>query len=226
MFNKIEIERFRGIKYASIEGFKQINLFFGKNNCGKSSLLESIFLASGLSNPLLPIHVNFMRGYGKSNFNDIILNCHNLDSSQPIIIQLIDGEVRNLNITLFKENQENITLNTDSANILSNVEEGKYGLKLDSQIKSLMGQVMVAVENYPQLKSDQTMMTAMQTYNEVEEHISAARRFYNSAVLELNNAVEIFPSSAVAAIIGVRKQAFFQAENFERQPINASDYLN
>lgn len=50
MFTKIEIERFRGIRHASIEGFKQINLFFGKNNCGKSSLLESLFLASGLSN--------------------------------------------------------------------------------------------------------------------------------------------------------------------------------
>ena len=45
MFDKIEIERFRGIKYASIEGFKQINLFFGKNNCGKSSLLESLFFS-------------------------------------------------------------------------------------------------------------------------------------------------------------------------------------
>lgn len=73
MFSKIEIERFRGIKYAFIEGFKQINLFFGKNNCGKSSLLESFFLASGLSNPLLPIHVNIVRGYGKARLNDLIL---------------------------------------------------------------------------------------------------------------------------------------------------------
>ena len=105
MFNRIKIERFRGIRYASIEGFKQINLFFGKNNCGKSSLLESLFLASGLSNPLLPINVNFIRDYGKSNFNDLILNFYNLDSTQPISIQMIDGEVRNLNITLFKENQ-------------------------------------------------------------------------------------------------------------------------
>lgn len=30
MFNKIEIEHFRGIKYVSIDGFKQINLFFWK----------------------------------------------------------------------------------------------------------------------------------------------------------------------------------------------------
>ena len=56
MFEKVIIERFRGIRYACIEDFKQINLFFGKNNCGKSSLLESLFLASGLSNPLLNAH--------------------------------------------------------------------------------------------------------------------------------------------------------------------------
>ncbi len=98
-------------------------------------------------------------------------------------------------------------------------------LELDSQIKGLMGQIMVAVENYPQLKSDQTMMTAMQTYNEVEEHIAAARRFYNSAVLELNNAVEIFPSSVIATMVGVKKQDFFQADDTSRASVNASDYL-
>lgn len=97
--------------------------------------------------------------------------------------------------------------------------------ELDSQIRGLMGQIMVAVENYPQLKSDQTMMTAMQTYNEVEEHIAAARRFYNSAVLDLNNAVEIFPSSVIATMVGVKKQEFFQAEEAARQAVNASDYL-
>lgn len=88
MFNKIEIERFRGIKHASIEGLKQVNLFFGKNNCGKSSLLESLFLVSGLSNPLLPIHVNLMRGYSRSSLNDLKLDFYNLDSSYPIHIRM------------------------------------------------------------------------------------------------------------------------------------------
>ena len=96
-------------------------------------------------------------------------------------------------------------------------------LELDNQIKNAMGQIMVAVENYPQLKSDQTMMTAMQTYNEVEEHIAAARRFYNSAVLELNNAVEIFPSSMIAAMIGVKRQEFFQVAEAETKPVNAAE---
>lgn len=134
MFNKIEIERFRGIKYASIEGFKQINLFFGKNNCGKSSLLESLFLASGLSNPLLPIHVNFMRGYNKSRLNDLKLDFYNLESSQPIHIRVENKEKRDLKIRLFEQNQSNVSLNADNTNILSNVEEGKYGLKFNFKI--------------------------------------------------------------------------------------------
>lgn len=134
MFNKIEIERFRGIKHASIENFKQINLFFGKNNCGKSSLLESLFLASGLSNPLLPIHVNFMRGYSKAHLNDLKLDFYNLDSSHPIHIRMENEEKRDLKINLFEQKQNNVSLNADDANILSNVEEGKYGLKFDFKI--------------------------------------------------------------------------------------------
>lgn len=134
MFDKIEIKRFRGIRYTSIEGFKQINLFFGKNNCGKSSLLESLFLASGLSNPLLPIHVNFMRGYSKARLNDLRLDFYDLDSSQPIHIRMENEEKRDLRINLFEQNQNNVSLNADNTNILSNVEEGKYGLEFDFTI--------------------------------------------------------------------------------------------
>ena len=134
MFNKIEIERFRGIKRASIEGFKQVNLFFGKNNCGKSSLLESLFLASGLSNPLLPINVNFMRGYNKARLNDLKLDFYNLDSNYPIHIRLENEERRDLKLNLIEQEQNNVSLNAGDTNILSNIEEGKYGLKFDFKI--------------------------------------------------------------------------------------------
>jgi AAA15 family ATPase/GTPase len=134
MINKIEIEHYRGIKYASIEGFKQINLFFGKNNCGKTVLLESLFLASGLSNPLLPIHVNFMRGYSKARLNDLKLDFYNLDSSSPIHIRMENEESRDLKINLFEQKQENVSLNANDTNILTTVEEGKFGLKFDFTI--------------------------------------------------------------------------------------------
>ncbi len=134
MFSKIEIERFRGIASASIDGFRQINLFFGKNNCGKSSLLECLFLASGVSNPLLPIHVNLMRGYNKTRLNDLKLDFYNLDSTYPIHIRLDNDETRDLKINLFEQKRNNVSINADDANILSNVEEGEYGLNFDFEI--------------------------------------------------------------------------------------------
>lgn len=98
-------------------------------------------------------------------------------------------------------------------------------IQLDNQIAAKMGQLFVSVENYPQLKSDQTMIQAMQTYSEVEEHIVAARRFYNSAVNDINNAVEIFPSSIVANMINIQSYPFFEANESAKQEINAADYF-
>lgn len=96
---------------------------------------------------------------------------------------------------------------------------------IGKEISKKMSEIMVAVENYPTLKSDVTMLHAMQTYNEVEEYISAARRFYNSAALELNNAVEIFPSSFVAQMINIQRVDFIEIKEEERKAINASEYL-
>ena len=116
-------------------------------------------------------------------------------------------------------------LRTQAMSIPNDMNSIGKKLEIDSRIKDIMGQIMVSVENYPNLKADQTMITAMQTYNEVEAHIAAARRFYNSAVLELNNACEIFPSSIFALMVGAKKQEFFKASEIERVAIDASDYL-
>ena len=122
---------------------------------------------------------------------------------------------------------EEITkLRAQAAKLPADLNNAEQKLQLDNVISGKMGQLMVSVENYPQLKSDQTMITAMQTYNEQEEHIAAARRFYNSAVLELNNAVEIFPGSLIAGMLAIKQLPFFEVENEqERKAINAADYM-
>ena len=117
-------------------------------------------------------------------------------------------------------------LRTEVLSVPNNYENIERKLDLDNQIKNKMQQLLVSVENYPQLKSDQTMVAAMQTYNEVEEHIAAARRFFNSAVNDLNNAVEIFPSSLFAKKLGISAQEFFKVNEVETKPINASDFFN
>lgn len=109
--------------------------------------------------------------------------------------------------------------------ILNKEEAGKV-LDKNSELSTKLNQLFVSLENYPQLKSDSTIIQAQQTYAEVEEHISAARRFYNSAVNELNNSIEIFPSSIVASLLGMKKMELFKIlDEKEREVIKVSDYL-
>ena len=119
-------------------------------------------------------------------------------------------------------------LRTEALKLSSGFDNIQDKIKLDNEIKSKMGQLMVSVENYPQLKSNETMMQAMSTYSEVEEHIAAARRFYNSAVLDLNNAVEILPSKWFADKLGIKSELpYFEITNEkERERIDAKSYFS
>lgn len=121
--------------------------------------------------------------------------------------------------------EEITALRTKAATIKTDENTIGEKIKLDEQIASKMGQLLVNVENYPQIKSDQTLVQAMQTYSETEEHIAAARRFYNSAVNDLNNSVEIFPSSMVARFCRISVHPYFEASDTAKNEVNAADYL-
>lgn len=103
----------------------------------------------------------------------------------------------------------------------------KEKMELESLLNQKLNDFKISLENYPDLKSNQTMITAMQSMNEVEEHISAARRFYNSNVNQLKNAVEIFPGNIVAALLGINyaDTPFFEISDVEKQPINSANYF-
>lgn len=98
-------------------------------------------------------------------------------------------------------------------------------LETSNQLASKMNQLMLNVENYPELRSDQTMLQAQATYNEVEAKIAAARRFYNSAVTALRNAIQIFPGNIIAGWAGVSEMPFYRAEESAKAPVDASDFL-
>ncbi|RED46157.1 LemA family protein [Aestuariispira insulae] len=99
-------------------------------------------------------------------------------------------------------------------------------LQSESELQSGILQFFAVAENYPELKSHETIVRAQDTFAEVEGHISAARRFYNSAVTDLNNAVQIFPGSMIATMTGVKTMPYFEIEEAARKPVDASAYLD
>ncbi|MBN3040372.1 MAG: LemA family protein [Candidatus Omnitrophica bacterium] len=93
-------------------------------------------------------------------------------------------------------------------------------VQLDNKISKMLGGIMVAVENYPDLKANQNFLQLQGSLNEVEEQISAARRAYNAAVTDYNNAIEMVPTNIVASMLNYKRKQVFEASEAERQNIN------
>ncbi len=124
-FAEIGIENFRGIRHLALKNIKQINLLVGKNNCGKSSVLDAIFLLSGFSNPLLNVRINQFRDYDKLDEDDLVLNFYNMLPENHIHIHgsMMGGAVRDLKIVpLASESKHVLPKDNVSAQSLSNKE--------------------------------------------------------------------------------------------------------
>ena len=89
-----------------------------------------------------------------------------------------------------------------------------------------LGQIRVQMEAYPELKSDRVVDEAMEQMGEVEAQITAARRFYNAAVTRLNDAVQIWPGSAIGKAAGIEPMPYYEASESARAPIDADAYLS
>jgi LemA protein len=87
----------------------------------------------------------------------------------------------------------------------------------ENQLSHGLSNIMVAIENYPELKANGNVTSLQESLNEVEEQISAARRFYNSAVVSYNDSVEMFPTSMMASIMNYARKQVFEATAQERQ---------
>lgn len=67
-------------------------------------------------------------------------------------------------------------------------------------------------EDYPDLKASDTFRQLHDSLVDVENQLQYARRYYNGAVRDLNNAVESFPGNLVARAFNFESAEFFEIE--------------
>lgn len=99
-------------------------------------------------------------------------------------------------------------------------------IALDAKVTSALGSVMVAVENYPELKANENVIHLQHTLHEVEEQISAARRAYNQSVTDYNNAIEMIPTNFMASLMSYKRKELFAIDDKERQNVNVKELFN
>jgi LemA protein len=103
---------------------------------------------------------------------------------------------------------------------LSSQPGSPENLQTNAELSGVLRQFSVAVEEYPQLRAMESFTLLQRSLNEVEEQLAAARRFFNAAVNDYNNAIEQIPTSLFAAMLGYRQRTLFEAAPEERQRVS------
>jgi AAA15 family ATPase/GTPase len=125
IYKNLSIKFFRGIKALKIENLSRVNLLLGKNNSGKSSILEAIFLLTGQYNPQLVINIDIFRNLSHNEADDFSFVFYDLDydNTPEIHSDLFESnsyreiKIKPQNIEIDKDNTTVATTAIDDINI-------------------------------------------------------------------------------------------------------------
>ncbi|MDO8581862.1 MAG: LemA family protein [bacterium] len=79
------------------------------------------------------------------------------------------------------------------------------------QVESALGRLLVVMENYPQLRSSESVQTLMAQLEGAENRVSVERGRFNDTVKTFNTRAKTFPSNIVARLFGFGAKNFFEA---------------
>lgn len=80
-----------------------------------------------------------------------------------------------------------------------------------TQVESSLSRLLVVMENYPQLKSSETVQTLMSQLEGTENRVSVERQRFNDAVRVYDTKVKTAPTSIIASIFGFAPRNYFEA---------------
>jgi len=90
----------------------------------------------------------------------------------------------------------------------------------DSKVTAALGGIFALAEAYPDLKSNENMLSLQEELKSTENKVSFARQYYNDAVTTFNTKIQTFPSSILAGMFGFKGRELFMVDDaIEREPV-------
>ncbi len=165
-----------------------------------------IFWFIGLYNSLVRL-----RNQVKNAWSQIDVQLKRRYDLIPNLIETVKGYMKHE-----AETFEKITMYRSQAMNAETV--GEKG-KAEGLLTGALGQLRVAVENYPDLKANQNFLALQEELTSTENKISFSRQNYNDQVLFYNNKIQMFPSNIVAGMFGFKQEEFFELESKEERNV-------
>lgn len=117
-----------------------------------------------------------------------------------------------------KQEQSVVDSVTNARAALVGARSPQEKIQANQQLDSALGRLLVVVENYPNLKSDQNFLRLQDELSGTENRIAVERRKYNETVQRYNTSIDLFPNNIAASLFGFqRNDAYFKTEPGARQ---------
>ena len=91
--------------------------------------------------------------------------------------------------------------------------------KANDQLTGALKSLFAVAEAYPNLRASENFKQLQDELSDTETMVAASRQFYNTNVLDLNNSLEMFPSSVIGSMFGFTKEEFFKASEEDKKDI-------
>lgn len=147
----------------------------------------------------------------KEAYSHIDVQLKRRSSLIPNLVEAVKGYVKHE-----KEVLENVT---KARSALMGAKDPHSQAEANNQLTASLKSLFAVAEAYPDLKASENFKTLQEELSDTETKVSSARQFYNTNVLDLNNALETIPSMWIASMFGFSKQEFFTATEEEKKDI-------
>jgi len=101
------------------------------------------------------------------------------------------------------------------------VAAGAQGPAAQAQAENTLTQTLrslfAVVENYPDLKANQNVISLQEELTTTENKISFARQFYNDSVMSYNTKIQSFPANTIAGMFNFSARQFFEGDAADRE---------
>ena len=95
-------------------------------------------------------------------------------------------------------------------------------INVNEQLGQGITKIMAIAENYPELKANENFAKLSADLTKIEDEIANSRKYYNGAVRELNNEIQMFPGNIVAGVFGFKQANMFETNAEERNNVKVS----
>lgn len=102
------------------------------------------------------------------------------------------------------------SMNIDAANLTP--EKMQQFQAAQGQLSSALSRLLVTVERYPELKSNQNFLELQAQLEGTENRIAVARKRFNETTQDYNTYIRVFPNSIIAGWGGFERKPLFEAE--------------